>query len=100
MKKILTLTLLLSVLLPARAQKYEGVVEKTVALIGNDIVMLSDIEAADLSNMTVVFTDTDGIEYVSTPSAADDALYDLQGRKLNSVPQHGVYIKNGKKYVK
>ena len=62
--------------------------------------MLSDIEAADLSNMTVVFTDTDGIEYVSTPSAADDALYDLQGRKLNSVPQHGVYIKNGKKYVK
>lgn len=45
MKKILTLTLLLSVLLPARAQKYEGVVEKTVALIGNDIVMLSDIEA-------------------------------------------------------
>jgi len=63
-------------------------------------LMLSDIEAADLSNMTVVFTDTDGIEYVSTPSAADDALYDLQGRKLNSVPQHGVYIKNGKKYVK
>ncbi len=45
MKKILTLTLLLFVLLPARAQKYEGVVEKTVALIGNDIVMLSDIEA-------------------------------------------------------
>ena len=45
MKKILTLTLLLSVLLPARAQKYEGVVEKTVALIGNDIVMLSDIES-------------------------------------------------------
>ena len=45
MKKILTLTLLLSALLPARAQKYEGVVEKTVALIGNDIVMLSDIES-------------------------------------------------------
>ena len=45
MKKILTLTLLLSVLFPARAQKYEGVVEKTVALIGNDIVMLSDIES-------------------------------------------------------
>ena len=45
MKKILSLSLLLLLLLPARAQKYEGVVEKTVALIGNDIVMLSDIES-------------------------------------------------------
>ena len=45
MKKILSLSLLLLLLLPARAQKYDGVVEKSVALIGNDIVMLSDIEA-------------------------------------------------------
>ncbi|MBR1538604.1 MAG: peptidylprolyl isomerase [Bacteroidales bacterium] len=45
MKKILTLSLLLLLLLPARAQRYEGVIDKSVALIGNDIVMLSDIEA-------------------------------------------------------
>ena len=45
MKKILSLSLLLLLLLPARAQKYDGVIEKSVALIGNDIVMLSDIEA-------------------------------------------------------
>ena len=32
-------------LLPARAQQYNGVIEKTVALVGNDIVMLSDIES-------------------------------------------------------
>lgn len=44
MKKILTAFLLLAALLPARAQKYEGVVDKSVALIGNDIVMLSDVE--------------------------------------------------------
>ena len=44
MKKILTSFLLLAALLPARAQKYEGVVDKSVALIGSDIVMLSDIE--------------------------------------------------------
>ncbi len=44
MKQILTAFLLLAVLLPLRAQKYEGVVEKSVALIGNDIVMLSDVE--------------------------------------------------------
>ena len=29
----------------------------------------------------------------------DDAIYDLQGRKL-SIPTKGVYIRNGKKYVK
>ena len=45
MKKILSLSLLLLLLVPARAQKYDGVIEKSVALIGNDIVMLSDIEA-------------------------------------------------------
>jgi len=44
MKKILTTLLLLAALLPARAQRYEGVVDKSVALIGNDVVMLSDIE--------------------------------------------------------
>ena len=44
MKKILTAFLLLAALLPARAQKYEGVVDKSVALIGNDVVMLSDVE--------------------------------------------------------
>ena len=44
MKRILSAVLLLVALLPARAQKYEGVVDKSVALIGNDIVMLSDIE--------------------------------------------------------
>jgi peptidyl-prolyl cis-trans isomerase SurA len=38
-------TVLLLSLAPAAAQKYDGVVDKSVALIGNDIVMLSDIEA-------------------------------------------------------
>lgn len=27
-------------------------------------------------------------------------IYDLQGRKLSKEPTHGIYIKNGKKYVK
>ena len=45
MKKSLFAVLLLLAVLPARGQKYEGVVEKSVALVGNDIVMLSDIES-------------------------------------------------------
>lgn len=27
-------------------------------------------------------------------------IFDLQGRQLNAEPTHGIYIKNGKKYVK
>ena len=46
MKNILTAIALLALaVLPARAQRYEGVVDKTVALVGNDVVMLSDIES-------------------------------------------------------
>lgn len=45
MKRIVTAVLLLLAGLPLSAQKYEGVVDKSVALIGNDIVMLSDIES-------------------------------------------------------
>lgn len=45
MKKISIVALLLFAAVQLRAQTYEGVVEKSVALIGNDIVMLSDIEA-------------------------------------------------------
>ena len=46
MKKILLAVLLCALpLVQARAQRYEGVIEKSVALIGNDIIMLSDIES-------------------------------------------------------
>ena len=46
MKKIFwAVTALILALAPAAAQQYEGVVDKSVALIGNDIIMLSDIEA-------------------------------------------------------
>ena len=31
---------------------------------------------------------------------ADGRIYDLQGRELKSVPEHGIYIQNGKKHVK
>ena len=31
---------------------------------------------------------------------AKAGIYDLQGRKLSKEPTQGIYIKNGKKYVK
>lgn len=46
--------------------------------------------------------------YVSSLSAistiatddVDSRIFDLQGRELQSAPEHGIYIQNGKKYVK
>ena len=32
----------------------------------------------------------------ASPRRGDDALYDLQGRRLNAVPQRGLYIQGGK----
>lgn len=49
---------------------------------------------------------TTGIEEIHVVSdegnanATTTGIYDLQGRKLNAEPTHGIYIKNGKKYVK
>lgn len=46
MKKIAwAVTALILALSPAAAQQYEGVIDRSVALVGNDIVMLSEIEA-------------------------------------------------------
>ena len=48
-------------------------------------------------------TDIDGI-YVKTDtedvSSSRQGIYDLQGRKLSEEPTSGIYIKDGKKYVK
>lgn len=39
---------------------------------------------------------------ISTIAAdkVDNRIFDLQGRELKSVPEHGIYIQNGKKYIK
>ena len=51
----------------------------------------------------VVTIDPTGIEGVSeeiTDRRTDNAIYDLMGRRLNGVPVKGIYIQNGKKYVR
>ena len=49
-------------------------------------------------------SDVTGIEdiHVITEKAtsAREGIFDLQGRRLNSEPSEGAYIKNGIKYVK
>ncbi len=43
---------------------------------------------------------TTAISTINTDQNVDNRIFDLQGRELQSVPEHGIYIQNGKKYVK
>jgi hypothetical protein len=40
-----------------------------------------------------------GITDITCVVGSSAELYDLQGRKLSSMPAKGIYIQNGKKYV-
>ena len=40
------------------------------------------------------------ISTIAVDQPTDNRIFDLQGRELQSVPEHGIYIQNGKKYVK
>ena len=48
---------------------------------------------------TVVLQVATGISTIGV-DGNDGRIYDLQGRELKSVPEHGIYIQNGKKHVK
>ncbi|MBR5029737.1 MAG: hypothetical protein IKX63_01355 [Muribaculaceae bacterium] len=48
--------------------------------------------------MTASWTAT-GISTINS-DATDSRIFDLQGRELSRVPESGIYIQNGKKYVK
>ncbi len=55
---------------------------------------------ADEVPETVVLQSVDtGISTIGV-DGNDGRIYDLQGRELKSVPEHGIYIQNGKKHVK
>lgn len=59
---------------------------------GNTVIEKSSIRATFVSQLS-------GISTIMTDKA-DNRIFDLQGRELKSVPEHGVYIQNGKKHVK
>lgn len=40
-----------------------------------------------------------GIEEVERSTTGTQLIYDLQGRRLNGKPAHGLYIQNGRKYL-
>ena len=70
--------------------------------------MITDIEADKLciqgknytiNSVQIVRDGTTAISHITTSAKTDNVVYSIDGRKLNSVPQHGLYIMNGKKHV-
>ena len=45
-------------------------------------------------------TSTTGINTIATDADADNAIYTIDGRRVNSTAQKGIYIQNHKKIVK
>lgn len=52
-----------------------------------------------INSVQIVREVATAISHVTTSVKTDNAIYSLDGRKLNAVPQHGLYIMNGKKHV-
>ena len=56
------------------------------------------ITLEDLAEGWGTYIDT-AIKSLKTSETANQAIYDLQGRRLSEVPAKGIYIQAGKKYV-
>ncbi|MBR4644157.1 MAG: discoidin domain-containing protein [Bacteroidaceae bacterium] len=73
-----------------------GIVDTNAATVRS--VMLSDSEANPIS---VSLDDvTTSIEFMETAGDDANAIYDLQGRKVNTMFNKGIYIKNRRKIAK
>ena len=81
---------------------------KTVFDLKLTAQMITDIEADKLyiqgknftvNSVQIVREVATAISHITTSAKTDNAIYSIDGRKLNAVPQHGLYIMNGKKHV-
>ena len=79
-------------------------VDGDTVYIGTDrsLLIFKDGEYAEIlfdgSTPSMDVNELTGVDAVST-SAEDAPCFDLQGRRLSGVPQRGMYIQNGRKYV-
>ena len=73
-----------------------GAVDSRVAVV--EYAMLADQEA---NVIPVAFSGiSTGVDYITPSVSEEHAIYDLQGRKIQTIPHKGIYIKNGQKVVK
>ena len=73
------------------------------ALTEEDIAGLTIMANRDFNFATghypTVIYDLSEKETPETPQPASGIIYDLNGRRLNGVPQKGIYIQDGKKKI-
>ena len=74
-----------------RSNAYDVDTPLTSAAKAISISVIGDGEATGIEDIHVVSDEGEN---------GKQGIFDLQGRQLNAEPTHGIYIKNGKKYVK
>ena len=83
---------------PGTEEHDNWIIDKPMVLTlmkqGETVIQKSSIQATYVQALTAISTVTGDSEN------ADSRIFDLQGRELKSVPEHGIYIQNGKKHVK
>ena len=85
---------------------YDRVLDKTVNLAEQDYTFYSDsTEGIDNARFVISFSKendgTTGIDVVDVENKMnDDAIYNLQGRKVKDTSIKGIYIHNGKKIMR
>ena len=60
---------------------------------------IDGVQIADQSSFGPAALGTD-IKEITTDFNSNNPIHDLQGRRLNGIPQKGIYIRNGRKYVR
>ncbi len=66
----------------------------------NKAYMALDASQNNAASYSFVFEGTTAVDGIEAEGSEIDAIYDLQGRKLEAAPEKGVYIVNGKLIVK
>lgn len=66
----------------------------------NKAYMALDASQNNAASYSFVFEGTTAVDEVVTEGNEVDAIYDLQGRKLEAAPEKGIYIVNGELIVK
>ena len=58
------------------------------------------LEECSVGDEILYHDDITGLTMPQVNPIKNDAIYDLSGRRLQAIPQRGVYIVNGKKYIR
>lgn len=84
----------------ANGNLYPGVDKGYIKCAANKAFMALDASEASQAAYSFAFPGTTAVDGVEAEGSEVDAIYDLQGRKLEAAPEKGVYIVNGELIVK